>query len=487
MRNVWIFQHTLIISSMFTRIAILLCPLWLFAQKPNIIVILADDLGNGEIGFNNSDYSTPNIDTLCANGAYFSQFYATPQCTPSRYAFLTGKYPIRDGMQEGVCSLFSEKHMSNSEVTLPEMLASEGYMCGMVGKWHLGNAHPEYLPHNNGFQYWYGNSDAAVEYNTHTRNAGGPYDLYENGITQTDISTYYTELIGSKAVSFIEGVAGCGAGNPFFLWVAFTAPHTPYQAPADTVSLAPGAFSTDRKKKWAQIRIMDNEIGKIMDAVVAAGVENETIIIFTSDNGATDTYYLDSGVGNNTPYRGHKFQLWEGGLRVPMAWYHPGTVSPVTVTKPAHLVDLLPTLIEGQVGDIVAQDVDGTDISAMLQGDTIPDRPILLNLIVDRNWAVVKGRWKLANNPATSSNADSTLSSSIRLYDVVNDEHEDIDVSGTYPSIVSELQAYIDTWEAEALPVQPKSDSTPGGWVNFPVIADPKTYYDPTYYFFRPY
>ena len=472
-------------------VAILLFPLLVCAQKPNIIFIMSDDMGNGEVGYNNSDWDTPAIDSLAANGVIFSAAYAQPQCTPSRAAFLTGRYPFRDGMQVGVTNLWSEKHLPTERLTIPEMLASEGYMCGMVGKWHLGNSLPEYLPHSHGFNYWYGSTDGVLQYTEHTARtvSGGPYDVYENGVTQTDASTYYTELLGQKAVDYINAVAGCGTGNPFFLWVSFTAPHNPYQAPADTIALAPGGWSTDKKTKWAMVRIMDNEIGKIVQAVEDNGIADNTIIIFYSDNGSpTTTYYHSTGVGDNAPYRGGKFTLWEGGCRVPAVWYQPGSVTPGTTSTPVHLVDILPTLasITG-AGIAISDTVDGVDISPLLDGDTIAERGIILSIIEDRHWGVVQGDWKLVNNPNYSCNYDSTLTEDIRLYDLGTDPGETTDVDGANPAIVTELQAIIDAYLPSVATPQQKTDSPPPGWVEFPVIASPKTYYDPDYYFFRAY
>lgn len=462
-------------------IALLSCTAY---SQPSIVFILADDMGNSEVGYNNPDWHTPNIDFLAENGVIFSAAYAQPQCTPSRHALLTGRYPFRDGMQVGVTNLWSEKHIPTTLPTLPEHLGDLGYMCGMVGKWHLGNIYPEYLPYNHGFRYWYGNSDGVLDYYTHEE-PSGPYDLYENGEVESDAATYYTELIGGKAVNFINSM---DSETPFFLYVAFTAPHDPYQAPTDTTALAPPSFSTNKKKKWAMVRIMDNEIGKILDALNDNGLEDSTIVVFYSDNGSpTTTYYHGTGVGDNSPYSSGKFTLMEGGCRVPAVWYQPGIVHD-TISTPIHLIDMLPTFVSLAGGSVGSRDtIDGIDISPLVSGGSIATRSIVLNIIENRNWAVVQGDWKLSNNAEYSSNWDSTLVESIKLYNLSSDPTESTDVSGSNPDKVTELESIINNFLPSVATPQDRKSSPPPGWVNFPVIATPKTYYDADYYFFRPY
>lgn len=473
-------------------ILFLLLPVFVLAQnRPNIIFIMADDLGNGEISFNHTFADTPNIDSLFVNGASFSQAYSQPMCTPSRAALMTGVYPWKQSWGRAVVFPWRDNYMEFGRPLLPERMRAEGYTTAMFGKWHLGHIYPEYTPINRGWDYYFGNLGGGTEYDE-------PYsynvndfnnDLQENGVN-FDTTGYYTRVLGAKAVQFIEQQSRCPNLCPFFMYVAFTAPHAPEQAPAATIAAAPGGYTTAQKTKWAMIKEMDNEIGDIVTALETAGIRDSTIIIFTSDNGATllggiwDNYY-----GNNTPFQGEKAGLFEGGVRVPLIWNWPGQIAVQEVDTAVHLIDLFPTIIEGVLGEPMpgSQEVDGVNYYGVMDGGALASRDLILNVIPNRCGAVVRGYWKLVNNPDVNNIDTTSVADDFRLYNVRTDPDESSDISGTYPAIVSSLQAALSAAEAayidtQVLPIT----STPGGWVDMDECGTKRIFHNtPAYLYAR--
>lgn len=465
-------------------IIVSLFPVLLQAQQPNIIFIMSDDQGNAEIGSNNSDFYTPHIDSLRAKGAYFSQFYVQPSCTPTRAAFHSGIYPHKLGMWTDNIGIGDDESLPDSIVTIGEYLQDEGYQTALIGKWHQGSAYPEDLPHVRGYNYHYGGYYGRWSFNAPYFTNDNVYDLHENGEIVHGETAYYTELLGTKAVEWIEKTTRC-SNTPFFLHVSFSAPHEPLEAPTDTINLAPGTMTADEKKRYAMIRIMDNEIGKIWDAVIAAGEENNTVILFTSDNGGDYNNYA----ADNSPYQLGKRYLAEGGIRVPLIWYQPGTVSRgTTIDTATHIVDMLPTFLSLAGGSLPNADtakLDGVDISPLTTGSSIASRYIINHIVPDRCWSVVKGKWKLVNNKDVIAKDQGNLASNIELFDVRNDQGETTDVSGSNSAVVTELQAIINAALLEVATgfVLPDNNA-PTGLINSE-LGTTKTFYSPTYEFYR--
>ncbi|MBK8196708.1 MAG: sulfatase-like hydrolase/transferase [Lewinellaceae bacterium] len=238
------------------------------------------------------------------------------------------------------------------------------------------------------------------------------------------------------------------------------------------------------------IKEMDNEIGDIVTALETAGIRDSTIIIFTSDNGATllggiwDNYY-----GNNTPFQGEKAGLFEGGVRVPLIWNWPGQIAVQEVDTAVHLIDLFPTIIEGVLGEPMfgSQEVDGVNYYGVMDGGALASRDLILNVIPNRCGAVVRGYWKLVNNPDVNNIDTTTVADDFRLYNVRTDPDESSDISGTYPAIVSSLQAALSAAEAayvdtQVLPIT----STPGGWVDMNECGTKRIFHNtPAYLYAR--
>lgn len=466
--------------------------LWPFIviSQPSIVLIVADDMGNGEISFNNALMDTPNIDSLAGNGAYFTQAYSQPMCTPSRVAIMTGQYAWKQSWGRSVVWPWRNNYMELEKSLLPDMLRSEGYTTAIIGKWHLGHIYPEYHPNNRGWDYFYGNMGGSLDYNSHFYNATAyGNDIQENG-RKVDTSGYYTRLLSGKAVDFINQQARCPDLCPFFLYVPFTAPHTPLQAPAETIALAPGAYTQDQKTKWAMIKEMDDAIGNIIQALEDNGIRDSTIIIFTSDNGATMLGGIwDNSYGDNTPYQGEKAGLYEGGVRVPLIWNWPGVIESQVVDSAVHFIDFLPTFFEGVLGlDLPSsQSFDGVDYYGLMFGGSIEERDLILNVIPGRAWAVVRGKWKLVNNPDVDNIDTTSVSEDIRLYDVRGDKGETTDLSGSYPSLVSSMQLSIDTAITQYEDNQVLSNSTaPTGWNKIEQCGTKRTFWnDSTYLYSR--
>ena len=309
-------------------------------QVPNIILIMADDLGYGDLGsYGCTDIHTPAIDSLATEGVRFTTFYANaPECTPTRTALLTGRYQHRVGGLE--CALgignvgryddairlrqTNDMGLPAEQTTIARMLKDAGYATAICGKWHLGYE-KKFFPLRHGFDYWFGPVGGAVDYFHHCEYTGQPA-LYQNDRT-IKREGYLTDLITEEAVKFIRR----SRTSPFFLYVPYTSPHTPYQGPNDKKDkpVAQADYNKGSREIYTQmVERMDEGIGKILRALQDKKVADSTLVIFMSDNGANNK-------GNNSPYSGYKGNLFEGGIRVPCIVKWPGVIPADTVSHQA--------------------------------------------------------------------------------------------------------------------------------------------------------
>lgn len=445
-------------------------PVMMQAQTlPNIVFIFADDLGHGEIGFNSSIYetATPTIDSLCRNAAYFSNFYARPVCSPSRYELMTGKHPFRRAGNWDYSVNYPFTSPPNginpdSEKTLPEHLKEYGYQTAHFGKWHLGAALPEHSPKSNGFDFSFGTNSVFHSMKAYTWRDIHNFTRNNDKYTPDGSGEIETDYTSDTLLSWITRQAA-DTTAPFFVYYAFTNPHD--DSSTDTIpyiqsiyDVAP-AGTTDFKQKWASIKDMDNRIAEIWELIRSLGVEDNTIIIFTSDNGGDS-----SNAPDNSPFTGAKTQLYEGGVRVPFAWYQSGVVDSMTVDSVTCLADILPTFVEGICGGTVLDTIDGVNFHPLLGGSgSFPAERVWYGpYLPGRCWSVRKGQWKLVNNVSASVTSSGALSDNIKLFDLENDETESTDVSGSNAAKVSELQALIDAITPESMRT---ITTTPGsGW-----------------------
>jgi arylsulfatase A-like enzyme len=409
------------------------------APRPNIVFIVADDLGWKDVGFHGSDIKTPNIDQLAQGGARLEQFYAQPMCTPTRAALMTGRYPFRYGLQTLVIPTPSKYGLPIDEWLLPQALKAAGYRTEMIGKWHLGHADRKYWPRQRGFDYHYGSMVGEVDYFTHS--SSNIRDWYRNDRPVKEPG-YVTQLWGKDAVARI---LAHDPATPLFLYLAFTAPHAPYQAPKDYLDRYKTIEDPTRRAYAAMVSSMDDEIGKVVAALETKKMRENTLIIFISDNGGNKSAMLSGDVdvsklklpADNGPFRGGKGMLYEGGTRVAALANWPGRIKPGEVREIIHIVDMFPTL-SGLAGASGHKDkpLDGLDVWPTLsEGKPSPRNEVVYNIEPFRG-AVRQGNWKLIWR--------TPLPSALELYDLTADPSEKTNLAGQHPEIVSRLQQRIE-------------------------------------------
>jgi len=417
------------------------------ASKPNIVYILADDLGWKDVGFHGSDIATPNLDRLAAQGARLEQFYTQAFCTPTRAALLTGRYPLRYGLQTVVIPSNGTYGLATDEWLLPQALGAAGYETAIVGKWHLGHAKREYWPKQRGFDHQYGPLLGEIDYFTHA--AHGVRDWFRDNEPVKE-EGYVTTLLGDEAVRLIEKH---DTANPLFLYLAFTAPHAPYQAPPEYLDRYASIADPHRRAYAAMITAMDDQIGRVLAALDARGMRQNTIVVFHSDNGGTRSAKFTGEVDmskatipcDNGPWRDGKGTLYEGGTRVVSLIDWPGHIRPGTVVNEAiHVVDMYPTLVKlagGKPGD---KPLDGIDAwPAIGEGKPSARTEVVYNVeplvagIREGNWKLV---WK------------TSLPAKTELFDLATDPGEKQDVAAQHPEIVARLEARAQQLARESTP-----------------------------------
>jgi arylsulfatase A-like enzyme len=391
----------------FITLCLALCVSLSAAEKPNIIVVLVDDLGYGDLSsYGATDVQTPAIDRLMERGMRFDQFYANcTVCTPTRAALLTGRYPDLVGAG-GVIRQNTENSwgfFDPDAATLPQLLRIGGYHTGMVGKWHLGYEAPN-IPNLRGFDFFHGFlGDMMDDYWTHLR-GGENWMRRDQQIINPE--GHATEIFSDWAIDYVEERAPQSKENPFFLYLAYNAPHFPIQPPEDwteRVKKREPQLDDLRATNVAFVEHLDHHFGRVIDAIEAAGIADNTIIVFSSDNGGS----IPHGA-LNTPWRGGKQDHWEGGIRVPTCVVWPGQIPVQRSDVPGMSMDLLPTLC-AIAGVDVPLPIEGQDLSSVWleQGNGDPDRTLIWVRREGGNryqgrayYAIRQGPWKLTqSNP----------------------------------------------------------------------------------------
>ena len=443
------------------------------AKPPNIVVILADDLGWGDVGWHNSEIKTPHLDRLAESGAKLEQFYVQPVCSPTRAALMTGRYPMRYGLQVGVIRPTNEFGLATDERTLAEALREAGYFTAICGKWHLGERRPEYLPLRRGFDHHYGHYLGAIDYYTHDRDGG--LDWHRNGKPIRE-EGYSTDLLATESVRLIREY---NTSKPLFLYVPFNAVHSPFQPPKEERFTEPYKhMSSPRCDYAAMTASMDENIGRILTAIKEKGIEDNTIVFFCSDNGGPNPQRITS----NGPLREGKFKLYEGGVRVAACISFPGKIKPKsTVMQPMHIVDLYPTFI-GLAGGSLKQDkpLDGLDMKDALLNDKTVEREILHNATVFTG-ALRQGDWKIVINGQVGSNDllgqgrrienQKPEDRKIEVFNIKDDPYEKNDLSQSNPQKRQALWERYQWYAEQAVPHLSVPDrgnfKTPDIWGNF--------------------
>jgi arylsulfatase A-like enzyme len=416
------------------------------ARRPHIVYIVADDLGWKDVGFHGSDIETPNIDKLAQEGARLEQFYVQPMCTPTRAALMTGRYPCRYGLQTLVIPTPSKYGLPTDEWLLPQALKDAGYRTVMVGKWHLGHADRKFWPRQRGFDYHYGSMVGEVDYYSHS--SANVLDWYRNDRPVKETG-YVTQLWGADAVAQVNAH---DPKTPLFMYLAFTAPHSPYQAPQEYIDKYRSIEDPTRRSYAAMISCMDDEIGKLVSAIEKKKMRENTLIVFMSDNGGNRTAMLagDSDVSklklpaDNGPYRGGKGMLYEGGTRVAALANWPGRIKPGEVGGMMHVVDMYSTLTQLAGADVSkAKPLDGIDVwSTISSGAPSPRREIVYNIEPFRGGVRIDD-WKLIWR--------TPLPSALELYNIPQDPSEKTNLADSNPAIVAKLQKRIEQLAKESV------------------------------------
>lgn len=417
------------------------------APRPNILYIVADDLGWADVGFHGSDIRTPTLDALAADGARLEQYYAEPMCTPTRAALMTGRYPLRYGLQTGVIPQGHTYGLATDEWLLPQALKEAGYETAIVGKWHLGHADPKYWPRQRGFDHQYGPLIGEIDYFTHQ--VDDRVDWYRDNEAVVE-EGYSTTLLGNDAVTLIEDH---DPSVPLFLYLAFNAVHTPYQAPQDYLDQYADIADPSRQAYAASATAMDDQIGRVVAALDAKGMLDDTLIVFQSDNGGVRDAAFAGAItdmskvvlpADNGPYRAGKGTVYEGGTRVVALANWPGHIAEGSVVDGMiHTVDMFPTLVGLAGGDLgKSKPLDGLDVwETISTGAPSPRTEVVYNIEPQRA-GIREGDWKLVWH--------TMLPQSVELFDIAKDPSETQNLAAEHPETVAGLQKRADALAAEA-------------------------------------
>jgi len=408
------------------------------APRPNIVLIVADDLGYGDLScFGAKDLRTPNIDAIAADGIRFDRFYAnSPVCSPTRASLMSGRYPDVVGVP-GVIRTHPENswgYLAPAAALLPKQLKRAGYHTALVGKWHLGLTPPN-TPNERGFDHFHGFlGDMMDDYSTHRR-----HDINYMRLNRQEIDPpgHATTLFTDWAVDYVRGRGG--KKDPFFLYLAYNAPHVPIQptaASVERVRLRQPGIDERRARLVALVEHMDDGVGEVVAALKASGAYQNTLLIFTSDNGGQ----LSAG-GSNGPLRGAKEDVYEGGIRVPMCASWPGRIRGGSRSSQTALsMDLMPTLCD-VAGARIPTGVDGVSLRPLLTGatDRLPERTVYwvrreggVRYQGKTIHAVRRGDWKLVHNSPFEA---------VQLFNLSEDPLETTDRSTLNRAVFNELSA----------------------------------------------
>lgn len=407
--------------------------------KPNIVFILIDDLGWADVGFHGGKVPTPNVDKLAREGVELTQHYVAPVCSPTRSALLSGRYWSRFG----VTTPQAERAYPWDTVTLPRALKTSGYETALTGKWHLGSL-PEWGPLKFGFDHGYGSLGGGVGPWNH-RYKEGPYThTWHRDDVLIEEEGHATDLITRDACEWIAA----RKDKPFFLYVPFTAVHIPVREPEPYVKAVPAAITDETERHYAAcIMHMDEAVGRLIEAIDKTGRRDNTLILFSSDNGGVQTnnadrhyppdHYPDGKVnGNNKPLHGNKGDVYEGGIRVPAFANWPARLKPGKLDAPVHIADWMPTLC-ALTGTDPGKDLkwDGQNVWPLITHEKQPEPRTLYWVGPNfRERAIRQGDWKLIS-------FEKGKAAHVELYDLASDPNEAADLAAQNPDKVKALQA----------------------------------------------
>jgi arylsulfatase A len=421
-------------------------PLPAATPRPNVIVILADDQGSVDLGcYGANDLHTPHTDALAARGLRFTQFYAAaPVCSPSRAGLLTGRWPVRAGVPGNVSSQRGGPGgLPPGEVTMAEMFKAAGYATAHIGKWHLGYT-SETMPRAQGFDHSFGHMGGCIDNYSHFFYWSGPniHDLWRNDVEVFHDGAFFPDLMVTEAASFMEQ----NRDRPFFLYYALNTPHYPYQGDVKWLDHFRN-LPYPRNLYAAFLAAQDERLGRLFAIVDELGLRERTIIVFQSDNGHSTEERAHFGGGNAGPYRGAKFSLFEGGIRLPAIISWPGNLPQNEVRDQAgHACDWLPTLASLTGVTAPAAEIDGRSLMDVIRDANAPsphaDRSLHWQVGTGPNadWAVRYGDWKLIGSTRDTSDGRQPLKVTQFLVNLKNDPGETTNLTDAHPEVVAQLR-----------------------------------------------
>ena len=464
--------------------------------RPNILVMVADDLGWADVGYHGGDIDTPSLDQLAEQGVQLNRFYTTPICSPTRAALMTGRDPIRLGVAYGVILPWDNTGVHPDEHFMPQSFQSAGYQTAMVGKWHLGHAQMTYHPNNRGFDHFYGHLHTEVGFYPPFANQGGK-DFQQNGVSIDD-DGYETYLLANEVSRYIRER---DKNRPFFMYMPFIAPHTPLDAPLElqekyedintdlpparsrqtddtrrisTMMLQPSA----RPMYAAVVDAMDQAIGQVLQTLEDEGIADNTIVLFFSDNGGAAYSY---GGANNAPLRGGKGETFEGGIRVVSLLRWPAMLdSGQQFDQIMSVMDVFPTLAAAagiEAGNTF--ELDGRNMwPAIALGETVSlEKPLMfaseIPIYGSFKFTAFNEDWKLVQEVEQEQ---LSITVTNYLFDIANDPNEYNNLASAYPDIVEQFSQAIHDWRAQypingtrSELVPPPGWRAPRDWASYPI------------------
>ena len=418
-------------------------------DNPNVVIILTDDLGWGDVSYHGSHIPTPNIDKLAKDGMELNRFYSNPVCSPTRASLLTGLHIFNHGVVRPFMNPAAEQTGMPPELKImPQYFKEAGYQTALSGKWHLGTAKEEFWPTNRGFETSYGHMTGGIGYFDHT--AAGRLDWHRNESSLRE-EGYSTELIANEAINIINNK---DQNRPLFLYVAFNAPHTPIEAPLQSIEKF-SYLEDERDRVYAaNVNALDNEIGKIIKAIEDKGLLEETIILFFSDNGPVFDINpivkviapnLINAKGSTAGLSGSKTSALEGGIRVPAVMWWKGIIEKEKSDQFFFIQDVLPTLLAAaNIKTSYKDKFDGKDKwSNLLTGQIVPPRNAFIGArVISDERALFNDVWKLYSAKPVLA----PVSPSYKLFNIIEDPFEQNDLSRERPEIFNAMKKTITSY-----------------------------------------